>query len=113
MTSLDNIEQARKVDFVLAELLSVAERQGPADVAQHDVRAMVAAQDIRGLWNLLGSEDWRERVRAIRGLGVIGDARVIEPLIRSLMDDDERVRQEAALILGSIEKRMEKVYFAR
>ena len=113
MTSLDSIEQARKVSFMLAELLSIAERQGAAEVAQHDVRAMVAAEDIRGLRSLLGNEDWRERVRAIRGLGMIGDARVIEPLIRSLMDDDERVRRAAALILGSIEKRMERIHFAR
>jgi HEAT repeat protein len=97
---------------VIAALPSVARGRKEADLQKYDVRSMVAAGDVQGLQNLLKNDDWRERVRAVKGLAIIGDARVIEPLIRGLMDKDDRVKYESARQLGLLERRLERVWLA-
>lgn len=44
-------------------------------------------------------------VYAAEALGMIGDSRVVEPLIRALKDEDSDVRMMAAVALGEIGKR--------
>ena len=113
MARLNSVDRGRPVDSVMTGLLRIASGCGGVDPSRRDIRAMVAADDVEALKGLLKDEDWRERVRAVRGLGLVGDARVIEPLVRGLMDEEEQVRQEAALALDAIEKKMERMYLAR
>jgi HEAT repeat protein len=80
-----------------------------AELAEREVKGMVAVADVKGLERLLQDPNWRVRVRAVRGLGDIGDARTIAPLIQSLMDGHEKVRAEANRALRRLGGKYEKI----
>jgi HEAT repeat protein len=80
-----------------------------AELAGGEVKRMVAVADVKGLERLLQDPSWRVRVHAVRGLGDIGDARTIAPLIQSLMDRHEKVRVAANRALRRLGAHYEKI----
>jgi HEAT repeat protein len=80
---------------------------GPADtwaLPGDDIGGLLARQDVEGLASLLKDGDWQVRLKTVRALGVIGDARAIEHLIRALQDSDDRVSEEAGRVLRGISR---------
>jgi HEAT repeat protein len=74
--------------------------------SREEVR-LCAIQSLAKIWgmpvlNQLGSNNWRVRATAARGLGELEDARAVEPLELALVDSDSRVRQAASEALRRI-----------
>ena len=113
MAGLNTEDSRRTRDIWVEELANVVGDQSTLDFPKRDVKQMVAMEDVSALADLMREGNWQERVDAVRGLGLVGDARVIEPLIRGLMDEDRRVRTESARTLAIIGRRMQGVIFAR
>lgn len=68
-----------------------------------NVEKMKAKRDVKGLINALGyQKDFSVRMWAASGLGQIGDARAVAPLISALKDSDSGVRKRAADALVKI-----------
>ena len=66
-------------------------------------QVLARKKDVQGLIKVLKKEeDENVRVDAIEALGMIGDARGVEPLIQALKDKDDDVRRRAAGALGTI-----------
>ena len=81
--------------------------EGPMEGAESEllerkVNRMVAVGDVGRLVQLLGHQDWRIRIKGIRGLGEVGDLRAIALLYACLADSDERIRDEASWALTTI-----------
>ena len=112
MTGSNGNGKSGITDSILEMAYDVVRNYEVEHPSKSSVRQMVAAEDIEGLSELLEEEDWQDRVMAIRGLSLLGDARVIEPLIRGLMDEDERVRREASWALELMERRIERICLA-
>ena len=66
------------------------------------IRELLARKDVEGLAGLLKEDDWQVRLIAVCGLGEIGDARIVVPLIGVLRDSDDRVSGEAKRLLRRI-----------
>lgn len=83
-------------------------KAAPSDEKQNaaiitDIVEMAYGRDVQGIEEHLDHEDWRVRVAAVRGLGYVGDSRVLIPLVRVWKDDkDERVRTEAREIASIV-----------
>jgi len=72
-----------------------------------DINQRAYSGDIEGLVTFLAHRDWRIRTAAVLGLGQIGDARVLKPLVGVWKDDeDEWVRDQARDISRAIWHRM-------
>jgi HEAT repeat protein len=68
-----------------------------------DVDSLKAKGDVPGLIKALGyRNDDGVRALAAWSLGMIGDARAVEPLITALKDQSRSVRENAASALGKI-----------
>ena len=68
-----------------------------------NVQKLAAKRDVEGLIKALGYEkDSDVRREAVEALGLIGDARAVEPLIARLGDEDSSVRYRAVEALGLI-----------
>lgn len=74
------------------------------ELAGMAVEKMIQREDVEGLIEVLedGGVDANIRGRAAWGLGDIGDARGVEPLIQALGDEESVVRWIAAEALGKI-----------
>ena len=109
MNMLDGDRRVSGGGRVVSEACEVVEECENLGAVKDVVTRMVAVDDVRGLAQLLADTGWRVRVEGIRGLREVGDVRVIEPLIKALKDEDERVRTEACRALRSIVKEMEHI----
>jgi HEAT repeats len=96
-------------DWVIAKACEVVEECENLGAVKDVVTKMVAVDDVRGLTRLLMNKGWRVRVEGIRGLQEIGDVRVVEPLIKALKDEDERVRVEACRALRTIARNLTRI----
>jgi hypothetical protein len=109
MTMFDGDKDRISGDWVIAKACEVVEERENLGAVKDVVARMVAVDDVGGLAQLLMDNGWSVRVEGIRGLQEIGDARVVEPLIKALDDEDERVRTEAYRALRRIVKQMERI----
>ena len=69
-----------------------------------DIDELMGKKDVNGLINALKDGDENARRGAAEALGMIGDERVVGPLIRVVEDEDEdeQVRQAAVYAVGKI-----------
>ncbi len=75
-----------------------------AQLAGEQVEKMIQRKDVTGLIRVLEDKNLVSdvRARAALGLGEIGDARGVEPLIQALQDEDSFLRRVAAVAVGNI-----------
>ena len=109
MKAFDGDKHGISGDWVIAKACEVVEECENLGAVKDVVTRMVAVDDVRGLTRLLMHKGWRVRVEGIKGLQDIGDVRVVEPLIKALKDEDERVRVEACRALRMIVRNMERI----
>lgn len=74
----------------------------PFNLFKPNVEKMKGKRDIVGLIKRLSNKDTQVRQAAAQALGVIKDAKAVEPLIEALKDESCSVREEAAKALGKI-----------
>lgn len=63
---------------------------------EESVEEMKAKEDVEGLIRALDNWNSETRAEAVKALGEIGDESAINPLVRTLQDEDRHVREEAA-----------------
>ncbi len=89
-----------------AEILSIIDRyaMGILDFFKPNVENLKAKKDVEGLINVLGRKrDSDMRRQAAKALGEIGDAKVIEPLIQALTDDDVGIQSACCDALAKMD----------
>lgn len=63
---------------------------------EESVEEMKAKEDVEGLIRALDNWNSETRAEAVKALSEIGDESAINPLVRTLQDEDRHVREEAA-----------------
>ncbi|MDY6834823.1 MAG: HEAT repeat domain-containing protein [Chloroflexota bacterium] len=109
------VQDAKKRDYkssvkgaveVVERIAAEREEKKGTDIIS-DIKQRAYSGDVEGLIPFLDHKDWRIRTAAVLGLGHIGDARVLKPLVGVWKDDeDEWVREQARDISRAIWHRM-------
>ena len=73
------------------------------------IRGLASRGDVEGVARFLRDKDWRVRITAVIGLGVVGDMKAAAYLVRCLQDEDARVCLEANKMLTGIFEQLEQL----